>query len=244
MRAGAVVTQGAPRGWHRPVKPGGLLVVGGLVLLLWLVVLVSGVWYFYQHWEARIALRDQAITLRLPEGMRSIARISEPVHTRLDLRPTLAVPLRQTIAVHVSDPLLAKVRLQAVVPVSTEVTVTQVVPVHTTLDTDVVLRSWLPTLHVSLPVTFNLPVHMQVPVRAQVPVDLDVLISGELKRDLNVPLDTTLMLRPHVQGALSARLDSETGFRLLSPLQPIPLRLARADLRVPFTLAVVAPKQP
>jgi hypothetical protein len=240
---GAGSPQG-PRGWHRPVRPGALLLVGAVVLLLWLLLMVLGVGYFYRHWQARVALRDQPVLLRLPAGLPSVARISEPVRTRLDMHPTVSVPLHQVVPVEVRNQLMAQVRLKATVPVVTEVTVSQNIPVHTTLETDMRVRSWLPSMHVSLPVSFNLPVRLTVPVRAQLPIDLDVLVSGALTQTLQVPLDTTVTVHPHVVGELSARLDSETGFRLLDPVPPIALRIARADLRVPFNLAVLSQQQP
>lgn len=225
-----------PRGWNRPVRPVALLVVGASVLAIWLVLMTVSVWYFYEHWEARLTLRDQAVTLRLPAGMQAMAEVAAPLHTRIDMRPSLQVPVKQVLAAQLSDHIQARVRMQTTLPIDTTVTVDQVVPVSTVLNTTVALRSWLPRMPVSLPVTFNMPLHMMVPVKADVPVDLDVVASAELPPTINIPIDTRFDVKPFVKGAIQARMLSQTAFSLIAPVEPFAVSIEEAHLRVPFNL--------
>ena len=226
----------APRGWNRPVRPVALIVVGGAVLLIWLVLMAVSVWYFYEHWEARLTLHHQAVTLRLPAGMQALAEVAAPLHTRINLRPLLHVPVKQVVTAQLSDHVQANVKLRTTLPIDTTVTVDQVVPISTVLDTTVKLRSWLPRIPVSLPVTFKLPLHMVVPVKAEVPVDLDLVASGDLPPTLRIPIDASFDVRPVIQGAIQARMLSQTAFRLVAPVEPFPLSIEEAHLRVPFNL--------
>jgi hypothetical protein len=99
-----------PRGWNRPVRPVALLVVGGAVLLLWLVLMTTSVWWFYEHWEARLTLRNQQVSLRLPAGMPAMAEVTSPLRSRLNLRPRIEVPVHQTVSAELPDHLQAHVR--------------------------------------------------------------------------------------------------------------------------------------
>jgi hypothetical protein len=225
-----------PRGWNRPVRPVALLVVGGAVLLLWLVLMTTSVWWFYEHWEARLTLRNQQVSLRLPAGMPAMAEVTSPLRSRLNLRPRIEVPVHQTVSAELPDHLQAHVQVHTTLAIDTSVSVDQVVPVSTTLNLAVPLRSWLPRINVTLPLTLNLPVHMVVPVKAQVPVDLDMVVSGDLPPRLSVPIDTVFKLRPEVKGAIEARMVALTEFRLVSPVEPFDLSIEQADLHVPFNL--------
>ena len=233
-----------PRGWNRPIKPLALIVVGGAVLLIWLVLMAVSVWYFYEHWEARLTLSQQAVHLRLPEGMVAMAEVGSPLKTRIDMRPVVKIPVKQTMSVQLPDHLQARASIKTTLPVETTVTVEQMVPVSTTLNMQVALRSWLPTMPVSVPVTLQVPLKLTVPVKTEVPVDLDVAISGELPPTLNIPIDTVFAMRPHVKGVVSAHMSSQTAFHLLSPTEPFPLAIERANLSVPFNLTFLKQRAP
>lgn len=228
--------QPIPWGWNRPIKPVALIVVGGAVLLIWLVLMSISVWYFYEHWEARLTLLKQPVQLRLPEGMVAMAEVSSPLQTRIDMRPVVRIPIKQTMSVQMPDHLNAMAHIKTTLPVDTSVTVEQLVPVKTTLNMQVALRSWLPSMAVSVPVTLNVPLKMTVPVKTDVPVDLDVAISGELPPSLHIPIDTVFTVQPHVKGVVTAHMSSQTAFSLLSPIEPFPLTIDRASLSVPFNL--------
>lgn len=231
------MTTAVPRGWNRPVRPVALLTVGAAVLLAWLVIMGVSVWYFYAHWEARLTLHNQDVTLRLPAGMPAMAEINSPLKTRIALSPLIHVPLKQMLVAQLSDQIQAKVKLKTVLPIDTTVNVDQVVSVTTTLSMLVPLRSWLPKINVTLPLTVNVPVHLVVPIKLDLPVDLDLLVGGDLPPTLNVPVDATFDVRPEVKGLIEARIQTLTEFKLISPVEPIPVRIEQAHLRVPFNLA-------
>lgn len=231
----AVAHGGAPRGWHRPVRPVALLLVGGAVLLLWLALMLAATWYVHARWDALIDLREQPVRLRLPAGLNALAEVQGPLRTRLDIAPHVRVPLRQTLSAEVSDSLEAQVRLHTVVPVATRVRVEQTVPVRTSLQLSVPVLSWLPRFEVTVPLTVAVPIRLDVPVRLDVPLDLDAHVSGALRAPLQVPLDVVLDLRPEVHADLAVAVSRQMAFRLLGPMAPMPLRIEQARLRLPFS---------
>lgn len=233
----------SPRGWNRPIRPVALVLVGGAVLLIWLGLMVGTVLYFYEHWEARLSLNEHPVRLRLPEGLEALAEVSSPIRSRLSLQPELRLPLRQSIQAQLSDHVQAKVTLHTTLPVNTSVTIDQVVPVKTTLSMSVALRSWLPRIPVTLPVTLDLPLKMTVPIKADIPVDLDVVASANLPPMLNIPVDQVFTLRPQIKADIEASLLSRTAFALVSPLAPFDVVIAHADLRVPFDLTLLKQRQ-
>lgn len=224
------------RGWNRPVRPVALLVVGSTVLLIWLMLTALAVWYFYAFWEARMTMYNQAVRLRLPAGMVSVAKVTSPLRTRLDMRPLVRMPIKQVIPAQISDHLQARVQMQTTLPVDTSVAVDQMVPVKTTLSMKVSVWRWLPSIPVTLPITLDMPLRMTVPIKADVPVNLDLEVSGELPPVINIPIDATFMLRPRIKGAIEARMVSQTAFSLMAPVEPFPMTIERTDLRVPFQL--------
>lgn len=224
------------RGWNRPVRPAALVWVGIAVLLTWLALVTASVWYLYGHWESRLALRNQGVRLRLPEGMAAVAEVNAPLRTHVVLQPLVRVPVRQTVSAKISDQLQARVVLHTVLPVETVVTVDQVVPVKTTLQTSVSLHRWLPRIPVTVPLSLSLPLRMNVPVKASVPVDLDMQVSGNLPPTLQVPIDTVFALRPQVHADIVARIVSETAFRLHGPPPSFDVTIERANLSAPFNL--------
>ncbi len=227
-----------------PIRPAALVLVGAAVLLIWLMLMSVSVWYFYGHWEARLTLLNQPVQLRLPPGMVAVAEVSAPLQTRIDMQPVVQIPIKQTIAVQVSEHLHATAHLKTIVPVDTSVTVEHVIPISTTLQMQVALRSWLPTMPVSVPITVNVPIKITVPVKADVPVDMDVAVSAELPPSLNIPIDTVFSVRPHVKGMVTAYMTSQTAFSLLAPIEPFPLTIDRAALSVPFNLAFLKQRAP
>lgn len=229
----------APRGWNRPIRPVALVLVGGSVLLIWLVLMSVGVWYFYAFWEARMTMHNQAVRLRLPVGMVAMAEVTSPVRTRLDMRPLVRMPIKQTVPAQISDHLQAQVQLQTMLPVDTSVTVDRVVPVTTTLSLSVSLRSWLPSIPVTLPITLNMPLQMTVPIKTALPIQLDLAVSGELPPLINIPIDAMFEVRPHIKSLIEARMVSQTAFSLMAPIEPFPMVIERTDLRVPFSLTVL-----
>ncbi len=223
-----------PGGWHRPVSPKSLLFVGALVLVVWLALILAMVWFVYTQLDARMELREQAVTLRLPAGLQAQAIVQQPVRTRVDLRPWVNVPVHQQLRAQVDDNLLTRATLEATVPVDTLVQVDQVVQVKTELSMQVPLVAWLPAFDVTLPVMLNLPIRAEVPLRAQVPVRFDAQVSGELRGPIEVPLDTVFRLRPEIHEPVRAQVLGQMDFVVNEPMPPMSLTIERARLLVPF----------
>ncbi len=231
-------------GWHRPISLKSLLVVGGLVLLVWLALMLSTGWFVYTQLDARMDLRDQPVTLRLPAGLQAQARVDRPVRTMIDLRPWVSVPVRQRLQARVDDTLLTRASLETTVAVDTVVKVDQVVPVKTELSMQVPLVSWLPAFDVTLPVTLNLPLKAEVPVRAQVPVRFDAVVSGELRSPVEVPLETVFRLRPEIHQEVLAQVRGQMDFVVKDAMPPMPLTIERARLLVPFDVPSIRQRTP
>jgi hypothetical protein len=228
--------------WRRPVGLRGLLWVGLGVALIWGGVLALGVWSFYRHWQVQVSLRDQPVELRLPAGLRAVATVDEPMVVPLQVRPSIQVVLDQPMQATLDQPILARVKLQAELPISTSVRVQQDIPVQTTLHMKVPLRSWLPPVEVALPVQFKVPVDWTLPVQAVVPLRLDVLVSGQIRHSMSVPVQATWTLRPEIDTRLSARMVGQTVFAMKNEVLRFPVDIERADLRLPFNLRLVLPQ--
>lgn len=231
-------------GWHRPINLKSLLIVGGVVLLVWLALMLAAVGFVYTQLDARMDLREQPVTLRLPAGLQAQARLQQPVRTRVDLRPLVNVPVRQRLQAQVDDTLLARTTLETTVTVDTVVQVDQVVPVKTELSMQVPLVGWLPAFDVTLPVTLNLPFKAEVPVRAQVPVRFDALVSGELRSPVEVPLETVFHLRPQIHQEVLAQVSGQMDFVVRDAMPPMPLTIVRARLLVPFDVPSIRQRTP
>ncbi len=240
MPLAASADQGKPpRGWHRPVRPMALVLVGASVLVLWLMLMVAATWFVYTRWEVLIDLRQQPVMLRLPDGMQATADVSAPVKSRLDFSPRVVVPLRQTLSAEVSDSIQAHMQLRTHVPLDTVVHIVHTVPINTTLQLSVPVVSWLPKFEVTVPLTLALPIELDVPVKLSVPLNLDALVNGELLAPLQVPLDMDMVLRPQIHAPLQASVTRQLAFRLVGPMAPMPVQIERAQLRVPFSVPTV-----
>ena len=230
-------TADAPRGWHRPVRPGALLAVAVGLLLLWLALMAGGVMWFYAHFESHITVREQAIRLRLPSGLPALAEVSSPLTLQVPSTFRVQVPVRQEVPVTLHDSVHARVRLATTLPVSTEVQVAHEVAVNTVARLHAPVHRWLPALDVTVPVQIRLPVRLRVPVKTEVPLDLDLAVSGELNETVRVPVDTVMALRPQVRSDIVAQMQSQTAFRLFGPQEPVPMTITDTRLRLPFDLA-------
>lgn len=226
------------------MRPRALWAVATMLLLSWLVLMVAGVWFFYQRFESHITVREQPMTVRLPPGLPALAEVSLPVRLRLPPLSPIEVPVRQTVAAELRDSVQARVQMNTVLPVNATVQVDHDVAVHTTARVNVPVHAWLPRLDVRVPLTITLPVHLAVPVRANVPLDLDMQITGELRERIQVPLATTFRVRPQVQGEILAHLQDQTALHLVGPQRPVPMTIVHTRLKVPFDLRVLTRPQP
>lgn len=234
----------APRGWHRPVSLRSLFWVGAAVLGAWLALMLGAAWFVYTQLDARMALREQAVGLRLPPGLRAIAEVSHPLRSDVSLKPSITVHVKQRLHARVDDTLLTRATLEANLPVRTVVKVDQVVPVRTVLRMQVPVVSWLPAFDVDLPITLNLPVQAEVPLHADVPVRLEALVSGQLTGPVEAPVDQVFRLRPEVRGAIEAEVQGKMDFVVHDAIPPLLMTLEQANLLVPFDVPRIRQRRP
>lgn len=217
--------------------------VFGLIVALWLGALMAGAAYVWQQHQLRIALHHTAAVLSLPHGLRASAQTTTPIQTRIDWMPTLIVPIDQPVRVALPDTLHTQARLDARVPIHTRVTFSGSVPVALDLALDVPVHRWLPTAHVRLPLSLNVPVHIDVPLDTDVPLHLDTRVAARLDAPLTLPLRTQLKVRVPLHHALEGHATQQTDFALHTPIDALGLTIDRADLSVPLR-AVRLHKQP
>ncbi len=225
--------------WRRPVGLRALLWVVGVLTLVWTSLMAAGVWIFYEHWQVQVALRDQPLALRLPAGLKAQATVDEAVSVPLKVRPEVRLHLDQTMSAQVDQDILARVGLRSVLPIDTVVPVKMSVPIQTVLHMRVTVREGLPPVDVELPVSLTVPVDWQVPVKARVPLDMTVLVSGHLRHGFQVPVEGDWLLRPRIDTTLHTQLQGQTTFILQSEVKGMPVRIERADLKLPFDLRIL-----
>jgi hypothetical protein len=131
------------------------------------------------------------------------------------------------------------VGLRSVLPIDTVVPVKMTVPIQTVLHMRVTVREGLPPVDVDLPVSLTVPVDWQVPVKARVPLDMTVLVSGHLRHGFQVPVEGDWLLRPRIDTMLNTQLQGQTTFILQSEVKGMPVRIERADLKLPFDLRIL-----
>lgn len=210
----------------------------------WLALMLGAAWFVYTQLDARMALREQAVGLRLPPGLRATAEVSHPLRSDVSLKPSITVHVKQRLHARVDDTLLTRATLEANLPVRTVVKVDQVVPVRTVLRMQVPVVSWLPAFDVDLPITLNLPVQAEVPLHADVPVRLEALVSGQLTGPVEAPVDQVFRLRPEVRGAIEAEVQGKMDFVVHDAIPPLLMTLEQANLLVPFDVPRIRQRRP
>lgn len=220
--------------WRRPVGWRALLAVSLATLLGWLLFMVVATLWVRAHVQARVQLRDQALMMRLPQGMESYVDVRSKVMTRLHADPWLNVPIHQTLSVRLPEVLEAHTLVRTVVPVQTVFQYKTEIPVDTVVDMKVPVVSWLPAMAIKLPIRVAVPVDMTVPISAQLPLVLDVRAKGRVTEPLNVPMRTTLRMKVPLRADMQAEVLSRTHSRLLGPMEPFPIQLDQALLTLPL----------
>ncbi|MEY4767350.1 MAG: hypothetical protein RI907_4023 [Pseudomonadota bacterium] len=226
--------------WRKPVGLRALIWVTATVGALWALAMGAGLWYFYSHWQVAVDVQHQPLDLRLPAGLVARATIDKPVSVPLHVRPEVSLALDQSVRATLDQDLLARVAVHSVLPIDTTVAVRMLVPVQTTLQMKVKVRESLPAVDVALPVSFQVPVDWQVPVKAKVPVNMSLLVSGQLRHEMTVPLKASWVLHPVIDTQLKAAVQGQTTFALQTDALHLPVMIERARVRLPFNLAVQA----
>ena len=221
--------------WRRPVGRRPLLVVSLITLLVWGCTVGAAIWWVRGSVEAHMQVRNQTVMVRLPTGMKTNVDLRSGVHTRLEADPLLAVPINQTMKIHLPDKLNAHSVINTVVPVDTVFNYKADIPVDTVVSMNVPVVSWLPAMAIKLPIKVTIPLDMTVPVRAEIPLALDVRASALASQSLTLPVHTTMHLRVPLRANIDAEVLSRTQSRLLGPVDPFALRIDNARLTMPMS---------
>lgn len=225
----------ARRGWHRPVRRRDVLLVMLGAALLWTALVGAAAWHVRAHWQSVVALRQQPLTLRLPEGMPARAEVHTPLLTRLDTRSKVAAPIDQVVGVQLMNTLNAQAVVNTSVPVDTSIRFEQDIPVSTVVEMKIPVVSWLPAMNVLVPLTFTVPVQMTVPIKVQVPVVLDVKVTAQLAETLKVPVRTTMNVTVPVHARLQADVLNLAEFKLVGLQEPFEVNIDQAEVRTPLS---------
>lgn len=209
-----------------------------LTALLWLALIAFALWWLLSHGLLSTALREQAVRLRLPEGLQAQAQVLSPVHADVKVLQHLRVPIAQTVSVSLPQALQAQAQVQTSLPIDTVIRVRQDVPVSATVHARVPVVRWLPAMAVEVPLAFVVPVDLAVPVRVTVPLNLAMDVQVQVPHALPVPIRTALDLRLPVNERLRVDVLRHAGFQWVG--QPAPLKLGIAQLPIGQALSAVS----
>lgn len=206
------------------------LLGGGLGVLIYLRLVVD------------LDVSQQRILLRLPDGLRVQADISDPVPVRIDGMVTATVPIDQTLQLPLSGSYVAQVAFNADIPLKTSVTYKGSIPVRAFADlrgsTALVADSrFVPKfeLMARVPLNFDLPVTLTVPIDTRIALAYRGPLSFTLNQSLAVPIRTVVHARFPLHREAQAPVLARIGMQVHAPTAAIPLVIERATLSVPLS---------
>lgn len=202
---------------------------GGLGMLIYLRLVVN------------LDVSQQSLWLRLPDGLRALADISDPVPVRIDGKVSATVPIAQTFQLPLSGSYVAQVAFNTDIPLKTTVTYQGSIPIRAFADlrgsTALVLDShFLPKfdLMARVPLNFDLPVTLTVPIDTRIALAYRGPLSFTLKQTLALPIrtvvQTTFPLHREAQAPVLARI----GLQVHAPTAAVPLIIEQATLQLPL----------
>ena len=210
-----------------------------------LVVSVS-IWV-WQHYAARVTLKDQSAKIRLPSTLTVKADVRDLVDIRIDQDVTVQVPIKHEVNVPFDAPIALDVHVDTVVPIHMDVPVEQTVHV----DQQVVLDTQVKTRILGFPVTvpiqgqvpikLDIPVKLTVPIRQQLPVSLSVPASVRLLKPLPVKIDTIIRTTVPIHESLRVPVTAPVHAKLHFPEQNIDAGLSFMDMTLPLSAVHFAP---
>ena len=206
------------------------LLGGGLGVLIYLLLAVD------------LDVSQQRILLRLPDGLRALADISDPVPVRMDGMVTATVPIDQTFQLPLSGSYVAQVAFNTDIPLKTRVNYKGSIPVRAFADlrgsTALVADSrFLPKfdLMARVPLNFDLPVTLTVPIDTRIALAYRGPLSFTLNQSLAVPIRTVVHARFPLHREAQAPVLARIGMQVHAPTAAIPLVIERATLSLPLS---------
>lgn len=206
------------------------LLGGGLGVLIYLRLVVD------------LDVSQQRILLRLPDGLRALADISDPVPVRMDGMVTATVPIDQTFQLPLSGRHVAQVAFNTDIPLKTSVTYKGSIPVRAFADlrgsTALVVDSrFVPKfeLMARVPLNFDLPVTLTVPIDTRIALAYRGPLSFTLNQSLAVPIRTVVHARFPLHREAQAPVLARVGMQVHAPTAAIPLVIEQATLSLPLS---------
>lgn len=206
------------------------LLGGGLGVLIYLRLVVD------------LDVSQQRILLRLPDGLRALADISDPVPVRMDGMVTATVPIDQTFQLPLSGRHVAQVAFNTDIPLKTSVTYKGSIPVRAFADlrgsTALVVDSrFLPKfdLMARVPLNFDLPVTLTVPIDTRIALAYRGPLSFTLNQSLAVPIRTVVHARFPLHREAQAPVLARVVMQVHAPTAAIPLVIEQATLSLPLS---------
>jgi len=147
---------------------------------------IVGATYVMHHFEARVRIPEQAMSVRLSKPVDVTADLVNPLSVAVEAHVSTDVPVDQHFKIPLDQTIVAEATINHEVPVKVDVHIKQDIPVDT--------KIYLNTV-VTLPImgsTVDVPVKAWVPLKTRIPVDVVVPI------DQKVPLSFTAPVSAHI----------------------------------------------
>ncbi|MGH8456743.1 MAG: hypothetical protein ACRETW_06535 [Stenotrophobium sp.] len=216
------------------------IVVLGLIILIGAICggMLAGVWVF-RNIDARLALKNQAATVVLPEPINVSADVLNNLDILLNTSITTTVPIDQRIKVPINDTLHVIASFDSDVPIKMNVPLHQFIVINQLLDVDTVVKANLLGDTHDLPLRGKIPVYAKVPVDLNIPVDQMVHlkftapITARLKQALDVQLKADIATTIPIHSEMSVPVKSALQATITVP-EPVNIIITDADLRLPL----------
>lgn len=212
-----------------------------LSLFVWLGLLAGTLFWLYKHWYSDVQLSDQALMLHLPDQLLSHVDFRSKIDTQLSTRLALRVPIKQNVPVILPSTVSGQSHVEVSIPVSTSISHQFTTRLETTVNAPVSIASWLPDIHVTLPLTLDIPVAVRIPVKATIPVSFNVQATAKLPSSIMVPIDTQLDIQVPIHQALSIDAVHKTLFALRTTDEGIGLTIKHAQMHMPLSTLALLP---
>lgn len=219
---------------QHPVQRRHMWLMLGLTLLVWIGAAIWAARQVVQQGVATIALSTLPLSLSLPAGLKAHADIASDVHSHLNVRAQVVVPIDQTMHVGLAQTIVTQVALETEVPITTSVRFKGDIPVDTLVALDVPVVSWLPRFQVVVPVKVVVPVDITVPVNTRVPLHLNMPVEARLVSAPPLPIKARLPVEVRVESPVVGRVVNRAGFTVVGPMSALPVGLRAVDIKVPL----------
>lgn len=212
-----------------------------LAVIIWLALMAISMLWLYKHWQADVQLKEQALTLHLPDQLLSHVNFKSKINTQLNANLSLRIPVKQHMPIQLPATISGQSHLKLNIPVDTEISHQFTTQLHTTIRTWVSIASWLPDVYVTLPLTMDVPVAVRIPVKASIPVSLNLQATAKLPRLINVPIDTHLQIQTRIRQPLSIDAAHRTLFALRTTAEGMPMVIKNAHMQAPLSTLQLLP---